>query len=365
MPLAGGTFTGGIGFSTTNTLDIGTNATTLAPRTIYAGTSFVGPVGTFTTSMSAPITIGGAAASSSLTLESTSGTGTSDSIVFKTGSQSTRWQIDTSGHWAGGANTSNPNDKTMYVAIPNSDSGTDGIEVRSANNKWYFLSTGMGAGSLNNIVQAGDSGIIFSNNASDTGNFVIAPWATGAGGMRINNVGNASFPATTVSTSKTTGNIVNLGGFGNAGAIFTDTLNVITMAADTAQTDATVCRVAATGLLYTGTGALGICLGTSGRQFKTAFAPMVAGIDDLMKIDFVNYRYLDGYGDNGAHKQYGTTAQNVEAVLPDIARHDVKGETINYDSGALLFIGLHAIQQLKADNDNMRAEINELKRATR
>lgn len=55
MPLAGGTFTGGIGFSTTNTLDIGTSATVLAPRTVYAGTSFVGPVGTFTTSVTTPL----------------------------------------------------------------------------------------------------------------------------------------------------------------------------------------------------------------------------------------------------------------------------------------------------------------------
>lgn len=51
LPLAGGTLTGGLGFSTTNTLDIGTNATTLAPRTVYAGTSFIGPVGNFTTSV--------------------------------------------------------------------------------------------------------------------------------------------------------------------------------------------------------------------------------------------------------------------------------------------------------------------------
>lgn len=41
LPLAGGTITGGINFSTTNTLDIGTNTTTLAPRTVYTGTSFV------------------------------------------------------------------------------------------------------------------------------------------------------------------------------------------------------------------------------------------------------------------------------------------------------------------------------------
>lgn len=38
---------------TTNTYDIGTNATTSAFRTLYAGTSVVGPVGTFTTSVAA------------------------------------------------------------------------------------------------------------------------------------------------------------------------------------------------------------------------------------------------------------------------------------------------------------------------
>lgn len=133
------------------------------------------------------------------------------------------------------------------------------------------------------------------------------------------------------------------------------TFAVAAMGADTAQVDSTVCRIAASGLLVTGTGALGTCLGTSGRQFKTAFAPMVAGLDDLMKVDFQTYRYRDGFGDNGASLQYGTTAQDVEKARPDLVRYSDAGEAINYDSGALLFIGLHAIQQLKADNDKLRA----------
>lgn len=40
---------------TTNTYDIGTNATTAAFRTIYAGTSFIGPTGQFTTAAASPI----------------------------------------------------------------------------------------------------------------------------------------------------------------------------------------------------------------------------------------------------------------------------------------------------------------------
>jgi hypothetical protein len=50
-----------------------------------------------TTSETVPLLIGGTTASSTLTLESTSGAGTTDSIIFKTGSQATAMTINTSG----------------------------------------------------------------------------------------------------------------------------------------------------------------------------------------------------------------------------------------------------------------------------
>jgi hypothetical protein len=53
---------------------------------------------TIVTNATVPLVIGGSTASSSLILESTSGAGTSDSILFKTGSQATRMTIDTSGN---------------------------------------------------------------------------------------------------------------------------------------------------------------------------------------------------------------------------------------------------------------------------
>jgi len=114
--------------------------------------------------------------------------------------------------------------------------------------------------------------------------------------------------------------------------------------------------------LLKGTGTLGICLGTSGRQFKTAFEPMMAGLDEIVKINFQNYYYRADFGDRGARRQYGTTAQDVERVLPDLVRYDMEGQALNYDSGALLFIGLRAIQQLKADNDNLRNRIAKLEK---
>ncbi len=79
-----------------------------------------------------------------------------------------------------------------------------------------------------------------------------------------------------------------------------------------------------------------------------------------MQIDFRNYRYKTGFGDGGAAIQYGTTAQNVEKALPDLVRYAASGEAINYDSGALIFIGLHAIQQLKYANDNLEERVMRL-----
>lgn len=134
------------------------------------------------------------------------------------------------------------------------------------------------------------------------------------------------------------------------------------LASDAGLTDTTLCwkNSATTGTFLKGSGTLGICLGTSGAQFKTAFAPMIGGLDEVTKLHLQNYRYKNGFVDSGERMQYGLTAQDVETVLPDLVRHDEMGVAVNYDAGALLFIGLRAIQQLKADNDNLETRLTKL-----
>lgn len=77
----------------------------------FSGSAFKSPsfsvsgLGAVTTTfVVTPLIIGGAAASSSLVLESSSGVGTSDSIVFKTGSQVQAGIINTNGKWSIGPN---------------------------------------------------------------------------------------------------------------------------------------------------------------------------------------------------------------------------------------------------------------------
>lgn len=130
---------------------------------------------------------------------------------------------------------------------------------------------------------------------------------------------------------------------------------------DATHTDSTVCQDTTSHQFYAGSGAVGICLGTSGRQFKQDFTPMTAGLAEIIKLPLHNYRYRKGFGDDGSRQQYGLVAQDVAEVLPDLAGRNASGEIINYDWGALVFVSMRAIQELKADNDNLRALITRSK----
>lgn len=164
--------------------------------------------------------------------------------------------------------------------------------------------------------------------------------------LRIQPSGGVSIGATSIASDPGIGSL-NMDG----------TIIAPNITSDAGLADTTLCwkNAATTGTFLKGSGTLGICLGTSGAQFKTAFAPMVGGLEEVMGLSLQNYRYRNGYGDSGERMQYGLTAQDVDKVMPDLVRRDTSGEVINYDSGALLFVGLRAIQQLKTDNDNLRA----------
>jgi len=78
---------------------MGGSANNYMAGALGVGTTSVGAAGTVTASvnLTAPLVIGGTTASSTLTLESTSGTGTTDSIQFKVASQAEVARYDTSG----------------------------------------------------------------------------------------------------------------------------------------------------------------------------------------------------------------------------------------------------------------------------
>lgn len=120
----------------------GTSYTTSGSGTVIALTA----TPTFTTNITDPLVIGGTGAASTLTLESTSGSGTTDAIIFKTGSQSERMRINTSGNIGIGTTapqtlleiSENPNGSPATVAVASTplqivgvDGSGSGLELDS------------------------------------------------------------------------------------------------------------------------------------------------------------------------------------------------------------------------------------------
>jgi hypothetical protein len=100
------------------------------------GAAVFGTAPAFTTNITSPLVIGGAAASSTLTLESTSAAGTSDAISFLTGSQVERLRISTGGDFTFTLPTTmalnlNGNKTSIHNALILSNIATTGITLGS------------------------------------------------------------------------------------------------------------------------------------------------------------------------------------------------------------------------------------------
>lgn len=128
------------------------------------------------------------------------------------------------------------------------------------------------------------------------------------------------------------------------------------VASDTATVDNTAC-IGPSGKLLKGTGALGVCLGTSSAKFKHDIAPMATGLAEIVRLAPKNFFYNKGYGDDGKRLQYGFIAEDVVKVIPGVTAPDSKGNPQSVDMLAMVPILVNAIKQLKADNDNLRMDV--------
>lgn len=86
-----------------------------------------------------------------------------------------------------GIGTSNPGNKlTLFTSGDN-----DGLVLFGNGSRETRLMTNLGNGSYNPITLSGDRGLFYSADASKgAGGFVVAPWATGMWGIRLDAVGN-------------------------------------------------------------------------------------------------------------------------------------------------------------------------------
>lgn len=201
---------------------------------------------------------------------------------------------------------------------------------------------------------AATSGNVLRGNGT---NFVSATLATSdlsdIGTFNLNTSGTIKTTNVTVASSKTTGSGIFGGGIGVAGATFTDTLNIITVA--NAATTAALCWNSGTGLV-TENGAVGTCT-VSDERLKNMGPRITGALDKLLKINGVHFTWKDPQ--YGIGPQIGVGAQTVEKVFPELVSTDSEGKK-SADYQRLTAPIIEALRELKADNDNLRGKLDQL-----
>jgi microcystin-dependent protein len=124
------------------------------------------------------------------------GSTSSPDLRFITGS-SVAAVLKTSGNV--GIGTSNP---IAPLHVNGQTSTNSDAELTITGSSGYInFHNSLASGAFNGIVSNGDKSIIFSDGSSDTGSFVIAPWASNISGIRINSSGNVGICKASPSTA--------------------------------------------------------------------------------------------------------------------------------------------------------------------
>jgi len=175
--------------------------------------------------------------------------------------------------------------------------------------------------------------------------------------LTLNAKGTGTVGIGTVSTG-----VITLGA---AVTLSNATLTFTNLATDATHTTRTVCQDTTSKILFFGSGAAGICLGTSSARFKTNILPETTGLAQIAQLNPVHFSYLKGYGDDGARVQKGFLAEEVAGVMPELVGYDEQGRPNTVDWAGMVPVLVNAVKELKASNDNLRVEVEALKRASR
>jgi hypothetical protein len=101
---------------------------------------------------------------------------------------------------------------------------------------------------------------------------------------------------------------------------------------------------------------------TSSADLKRDIVPLSGGLESIMQLNPVSYAWNEKASEpvRGKHA-IGFIAEEVNEVLPDIVTKDANGKTVGINYGKIAPVAVLAIQQLKVENDRMKADNAELK----
>lgn len=131
-----------------------------------------------------------------------------------------------------------------------------------------------------------------------------------------------------------------------AGLFTTTQLAVSGIGSDATHTDTTVCQDTTSHQFFAGSGAAGICLGTSAARFKEGWEYLTSSVmEQVMALKVGTFRYKDGYGDSGSRHQIGVLAEDVAESMPEMVVADVDGQPMQVDYMGLLLKLIPAFQE--------------------
>jgi hypothetical protein len=356
-------------------------ASDLSNGTTGSGSVVLSTTPTFITNITAPLVIGGTAAGSSLILESTSGTGTTDFIAFQTGTQSERMRILDSGCvaigtaadcGAGALAVGGLGNATGAINLQGAATAAGSfIEIKGNTNP----ATGASGVEVVNSTIAVD--LLFQANSAGrtTVHFgqTIGNWAelidVGTNGLIVGEINNAPLLLGTNNTGRL---IINANGSACLGCLTSNSVgdfqingqyfepNITT---SSAATTGTVCWTTGTGK-FTADTTVG-CL-ASLEEAKNIIAPLrpADALDMVSKLKPFAFRYRQGWGDSGQYEQFGLGAHQVASVDERMVGRDPEGALQGVRYQELTAVLAAAIKELKADNDNLREDLRRMRRAS-
>lgn len=146
-----------------------------------------------------------------------------------------------------------------------------------------------------------------------------------------------------------------------AGVTFPDPIFMSGLPADTAHTDTSVCKDTTTHELLSGTGTLGICLGSSRSSVKSNLQNLNVGLNEIMQLQPLSFNYRAGNGYDPTKTYYGFTAESVDPVLPILAPRDSAGVPLSVDLLGMVPLLVKAIQEQQEQITLLKSEVARLK----
>ena len=133
----------------------------------------------------------------------------------------------------------------------------------------------------------------------------------------------------------------------SAGTVVNGTLRVATLGANPPGN--TVC--------FSATNILGTCASDTRLKHNVRYLQARSGLDAVMKLKPATYQWQD----SDERIMAGFLAQETRTAIPEAVHQAAGSEFLSLDSAAILSYAVKAIQELKADNDRLRGEMERLK----